>query len=70
MAVSTHDLLEATKAVKSRSDSSVGWPLAAIKAIQSKSITHGPDVRRLTRVVMNELRNDRSNRTHSTKRSS
>lgn len=56
MATSTADLAAATVRVKQRSAAHVGWPLAAIKAIEGKGIRHKPDVERLKKVVLAHLR--------------
>ncbi len=55
--LSIAELTEATIRVKQRSDKSVGWPLAAIKAIEGKNIRHAPDIRRRVAEVLAELRN-------------
>lgn len=54
--LSTAELTEATIRVKQRSDKSVGWPLAAIKAIEAKNILHLPDVKKRKMEVLAELR--------------
>lgn len=54
--ITTVELVEATKRQKRRADRSVGWPLAAIKAIESKGIRHKPDITRLKNVVLDALR--------------
>lgn len=51
-------LVEATKRIKESSDASVGWPLAAIKAVEAQGIRHPPDVRRLQKEILEELRKD------------
>lgn len=54
--IAIEELIEATKRQKRLSDRSVGWPLAAIKAIESKGIRHAPDVTRLKKAVLCALR--------------
>jgi hypothetical protein len=49
------ELIAATKRQKRLSDKSVGWPLAAIKAIESKGIRYKPDINRLKRAVLRAL---------------
>lgn len=50
------ELTEATILMKQRSDRSVGWPLAAIKAIEGRGIRHKPDVQRLKKRILDALR--------------
>ena len=52
------ELIEATKRQKRLSDRSVGWPLAAIKAIESKGVRYTPDINRLKRAVLEALRTE------------
>ncbi|HEY0979258.1 MAG TPA: hypothetical protein VGE23_00215 [Candidatus Paceibacterota bacterium] len=56
MGASVSELAQATQRMKERSDRSVGWPLAAIKAIEGKGIRHKPDVDRLKKSVLAHLR--------------
>ena len=49
-------LTEATIRKKSTFDESVGWPLAAIKTIEAQGITFRPDVIRLKKEILAELR--------------
>lgn len=42
--IAIKELVEATKRQKRLADRSVGWPLAAIKAIESKGIRYKPEV--------------------------
>ena len=53
--ISIQTLVETTKRVKARSDASLGWPLAATRAVESLGIREPGDVRRLVRKVMAEL---------------
>lgn len=55
MAADIASLADATVRMKSRSSKNVGWPLAAIKAIEGKGIRHKPDVDRLKKAVLAEL---------------
>lgn len=55
MAANIATLADATVRMKTRSDKSVGWPLAAIKAIEGTGIKHKPDVARLKTEVLAEL---------------
>lgn len=52
-------LVEATIRQKNRSAPHVGWPLAAIKAVEGKGIRHKPDVKRLTKAILAKLRKDK-----------
>ena len=56
MVATVSELAQATLRMKERSDRSVGWPLAAIKAIEGKGIRHKPDVDRLKKSVLSHLR--------------
>jgi hypothetical protein len=49
-------LVVSARAIKGRSDRSVGWKLAAIKAVEASGVRHKPDVSRLSREVYDELR--------------
>jgi len=55
MAANIASLADATVRMKARSSNTVGWPLAAIKAIEGTGITHKPDVTRLKKEVLAEL---------------
>lgn len=55
MAADIGSLADAAVRMKARSDKSVGWPLAAIKAIEGSGIRHKPDVDRLKTKVLEEL---------------
>lgn len=58
MPVSITELAQAAQRVKNHSDKSVGWPLAAIKAIEGKGIRHKADVARLKRDVLEHLKTE------------
>ncbi len=49
-------LVERTREIKRDSDQSVGWKLAAMKAVEAQGIRYKPDVKRLSEQVMAELR--------------
>lgn len=55
MAANIASLADATVRMKARSSKTVGWPLAAIKAIEGTGISHKPDVARLKTQVLAEL---------------
>lgn len=49
-------LTDSTERIKAKADKSVGWPLAAIKAIEGSGIRHKPDVARLKKEVLSRLK--------------
>jgi len=49
-------LVASARSIKSRSDQSVGWKLAAMKAVEASGVTHKPDVKRISGEVFEELR--------------
>lgn len=55
MAANIASLADATVRLKARSSKSVGWPLAAIKAIEGTGIRNKSDVTRLKKAVLSEL---------------
>ena len=54
--ISTGELTDATIHIKQHSDKSVGWPLAAIKAIEGKGIRLRADIRKRKGEILAELR--------------
>ncbi len=54
-------LVLATERMKAKSDKSVGWPLAAIKAIEASGIKNKQDTERLKEAVLQRLK-QRSNK--------
>lgn len=54
--IAIKELVEATKRRKRNADRSVGWPLAAILAIEGFGIRYKPDVDRLKKAVLAALR--------------
>ena len=61
-------LVVRAREIKAKSDQSVGWPLAVTKAVEATGVRHKPDVQRIKKEVLVQLRkcNDvKSSRTRS-----
>lgn len=48
-------MADSANRIKQRSDTVVGWPLAAIKGIEAHGVRHAPDVKRLVPLVLRNL---------------
>ena len=56
MMANLQQLIASARSIKARSDRSVGWKLAAVKAVEASGVTHKPDVARLSQEVLVQLR--------------